>query len=142
MGFTFTLSIFSICCELCFTSVTSKNFSIKQSTKQLSIAMDDFSNLSLKDSPDSANNNHTLRIFTTQTYSSSPASSTPHTFSPPDTQSNTSHNSPSSLHPLPRPTPHFLHLPLLLTSPSSPTSTSSTPCHLPSPSHPCRPTQN
>ena len=126
MGFAFNRSIFSICCEHCFTSVTSKNFSIKQSTKQLSIAMDDFSNLSLKDTPDSANNNHTspiTRIFTTQTYSSSLASSIPHTSSPPDTQSNTSHVSPSSLTP-----PN---------SPTSSTSPSSIPCPLSSPSHPC-----
>ena len=94
MGFISILSILSNCCELCFTTVTSKNSTIKQPTKPISIGMDEFRNLSLKESPDTAGNNQSshstpikvTHIFTTQTYISSPASSIPHTSSPQDTQ--------------------------------------------------------
>ena len=83
MGFIFILSILSNRCELCFTTVTSKNSTIKQSTKPISIGMDEFRNLSLKESPDTAGNNQSsphstpikvTHIFTTQTYISLPVS--------------------------------------------------------------------
>ena len=144
MGFIFILSILSNCCELCFTTVTSKNSTIKQPTKPISIGMDEFRSLSLKESPDTAVNNQSsppitpikvTHIFTTQTYISSPASSIPHTSSPQDTQSlgHTCHITTPSLHP---PTP-----PKSPPSPTSATSPSSTPGHLSSLFHPSRPAQ-
>ena len=111
----FILSICN-CCEPCFTTVTSKNSIIKQPNKPISIGMDEFRNLSLKESPDTAANIQSsspttpikfTHIFTTQTYTSSPASAIPHTSSPLDTQSlgHTCHITTPSLHPPPRPTP-------------------------------------
>ena len=78
--------------------------------------MDEFRNLSLKESPETATNIQSsspttpikvTHIFTTQTYTSSPASAIPHTSSPLDTQSlgHTCHITTPSLHPPPRPTP-------------------------------------
>ena len=130
MGFIFILSILSNCCELCFTTVTSKNSSIKQPTKPISIGMDEFRNLSLKESPDTAANNQSpppstpikvTHIFTTQTYISSPASSIPHTSSPQDTQSlgHTCHITTASLHPPPHPA-QILRLSLLHPTVTSP----------------------